>query len=644
MSVLNTPKSPKSIQFSNAESEQIDREICEFLEKGVIEEVLTSEENEYYSNIFIRPKKDGSVRVILNLKKFNDYMEKVHFKMETLRAALAHVHPGDFFASIDLKDAYFSVPIAKTDRKYLRFIWNNNRFQFCILPQGLASSPCVFTKLLKSVYATLRKFGHFNTPYIDDSLLKGSTFNDCQENIKDTVLLVDSLGFTIHPEKSVFFPTQEIVFLGFVVNSLTMTVRLTPERADNLVQLCVMISGKTTITIREFAKLIGKMVASEPDIRYAPLYYRDLEHVKDANLKRCFGNFDSYMEVTELIKNNLEWWITNTKQSYKLIITPEPDIFIHSDSSKSGYGGINNSNGDTTEGQWTEADQREHINYLELKGAFLVLQKLNTGTSNCHIRLFLDNTVAISYINNFGGKTERLHLLSKQLWSWAISKNIWISAVHVPGSENFEADRLSRNINDDAEWMLKPQIFKRIESLFGKIQIDLFASKLNNQISEYVSFKQDKNAIAIDAFSFNWNCNKQLYLFPPFCVIGRVLQKISKDKVNRILLVAPIWPTQIWFPTLLQQIVEQSYIFPRNCLQLPTQIDRKHPIRNLRMGAFILSGNNSLIKDYQKSLLISSCTHGENQHINSMGHISEDGCNFQLKRRVIHLTHLPGPF
>ena len=108
----------------------------------------------------------------------------------------------------------------------------------------------------------------------------------------------------------------------------------------------------------------------------------------------------------------------------------------------------------------------------------------------------MDNTVAVAYINKLGGKIKTLHKLAKEIWCWCISKDIWLSAAHVPGIDNFEADSLSRNINDDAEWMLHQDIFHNIEKVVGKIDIDLFASRLNHQKQNYVSYKPDKNAIA----------------------------------------------------------------------------------------------------------------------------------------------------
>ena len=64
-----------------------------------------------YQTSFCRPKKDGSVRIILNLKKLNESMDYQHFKMETLNHALQLMTQGCYMASIDLKDAYYSIPV-----------------------------------------------------------------------------------------------------------------------------------------------------------------------------------------------------------------------------------------------------------------------------------------------------------------------------------------------------------------------------------------------------------------------------------------------------------------------------------------------------------------------------------------------------
>ena len=227
----------------------------------------------------------------------------------------------------------------------------------------------------------------------------------------------------------------------------------------------------------------------------------------------------------------------------------------------------------------------------------MTLLSLTGSVTHKHIRLYLDNTVAISYITNFGGRKATLHKLAQKLWFWCIDRNIWISAAHVPGKCNVEANKLSHKLNDDMEWALKPELFQKLENLLGEFDIDLFASRLNNKKSAYVSFNPDPHAMAIDAFSFKWT-NKYCYIFPPFSVI----QKLAREEVQRAVLIAPIWLTQVWFPPLLQHISKQSFILPKNCIYLPQDENRKHPIKNLRLGVFILSGKSSQLKDYQQSL------------------------------------------
>ena len=80
---------PKPINFTDDEKGKIEDELNRFLKIGVIEKVKDDFDNEFISNIFIRFKKDNRIRIILNLKKFNDlYIEKRHFKIQSLRSAI----------------------------------------------------------------------------------------------------------------------------------------------------------------------------------------------------------------------------------------------------------------------------------------------------------------------------------------------------------------------------------------------------------------------------------------------------------------------------------------------------------------------------------------------------------------------------
>ena len=168
---------------------------------------------------FLRKKKSGSYRMILNLKRLNECIEYKHFKMESLSLAVQLMRKNCYMASIDLTDAYYTVPVASEHRKYLRFMWGGKLFQYTCLPNGLSSAPRYFTRPLKSVYGTLRSQGHLNVGYIDDSYLQGSSLSDCSQNIQATICLFESLGFVINKEKSVLQPYQKLVFLSFILDS-----------------------------------------------------------------------------------------------------------------------------------------------------------------------------------------------------------------------------------------------------------------------------------------------------------------------------------------------------------------------------------------------------------------------------------------
>ena len=142
--------------------------------------------------------------------------------------------------------------------------------------------------------------------------------------------------------------------------------------------------------------------------------------------------------------------------------------------------------------------------------------------------------------NTEGSVSEKCNELAKHLWHFCIQENIWISALHIPGKENTVADYMSTSLNDNTEWQLAPIIFKNIVHTFNFVpELDLFASYLNAQVPCYVSWFQDHNAVANDAFSLSWE-NKTFYTFPPFSLIGATLVKIRRDQPPGIMII-PWW-------------------------------------------------------------------------------------------------------
>ena len=296
--------------FSQSQHDIVAVEIDKLCQKGVLK-VSSPEPGEFVSPIFLRPKPDGSHRMILNLKPFNEFVQYHHFKMDTLKSAIKMMKPGCYMASIDLKDAYYSVPVAKEHQKYLKFVFNGTLYQYTCLPNGLSSAPRIFTKLLKPVYACLHTLGHLNLGYIDDSYLQGDSAKECSSNIKATALLFNHLGFHLHPTKSVIIPTQTLTFLGFRLDSLSMTVSPTGEKILKTVEACKRLQNMTKPLISEVAEVIGLIVSNFPGVQFGPLHYRFLERDKTHALITNKGNYKSHMTLTSSSVAELTWWIEN---------------------------------------------------------------------------------------------------------------------------------------------------------------------------------------------------------------------------------------------------------------------------------------------------------------------------------------------
>ena len=138
--------------------------------------------------------------VLIDFKSEN--IEHIHFKMHGLKEIVKMAEQNCFMAFLDIKDVYYSIRVDESSQKYLKFIWKELLYQFCVLPNGLSRSPRWFTKLLKPPLAELRKSKHDITAYIDDIYFQDDTKENCIINIIDTVTLLRSLGFTVHLEKS----------------------------------------------------------------------------------------------------------------------------------------------------------------------------------------------------------------------------------------------------------------------------------------------------------------------------------------------------------------------------------------------------------------------------------------------------------
>ena len=247
----------------------------------------------------------------------------------------------------------------------------------------------------------------------------------------------------------------------------------------------------------------------------------------------------------------------------------------------------------STGGRWSKSESLNHINYLELKAILLGLQSLCGDMHSICIKVLSDNQTAVAYIKNMGGTHSRqCNNITREILLWCKAKGLTLMIAHLPGKMNIEADKASRVFNDDTEWSLDEGEYSQLVALWGRPSIDLFASRLNHKVIPYVAWKPDPGASAIDAFTLNWSDYSLSCCFPPFSLIGKVLQKIQMEKATAILVV-PDWTSQFWYPMLLKLLDGPPYHIRHQAktLTLPHNPEKTHPLHpKLRLIGCLVSG------------------------------------------------------
>ncbi|KAK0417299.1 hypothetical protein QR680_012929 [Steinernema hermaphroditum] len=187
-------------------------EIEDLKQKGAIRKIARSEVR-WLSSVFAIPKKDGSARPVVNLKPLNKYLESSHFKMESISSLRSLLTQGDFMIKIDMKGAFFGIPMAPSSQPYLSICFADNYYCFTALLFGLSLAPYVYTKVMRTVAAWLRSQGIRLIVYLDDWLFLEQSRTTLERLVPQLLALFEHLGMVVNTEKSKLQPTQTIEFL-----------------------------------------------------------------------------------------------------------------------------------------------------------------------------------------------------------------------------------------------------------------------------------------------------------------------------------------------------------------------------------------------------------------------------------------------
>ena len=532
-----TPPPPKILDQQTSPDQ--DRQLVKMRRKRVIEKAKVVR---FQSRIFSVPKKDSQEdRTILDLSILNVYIKCPYFKMLTIKEVKLLLPRNFWTISIDFKEGFWHVPVSPSKRPYLGFRWKGQNWQFRAMPFGLNVAPRIFTKVVAHVIKLLSEEGIWCLPYLDDLLIIAATKEECIQKTERALEILKALGWILNTEKSRLTPSQVFEWLGVHFDLTTHTASTPTEKMDLLQQLLKRLITAEFCTVREIMQLQGTanwVGQHDPIVRLMlPKTRRILRHFKKLSL-------DTPVTLSRDMKLGLCRWISGTPIPQGLG-APAPDIVIVTDSNLEGWGFTIDS-----KRYWGifDGSMPYSINVLEMLTVWYSL--LMVEKKGLVIQVRCDNSSAIAAVRRSASLVHHLSALAELIWRRAVKYQWMLYISHIQGSFNVIADQLSRKVEISTEWSLSPRDFQKILRLNPRLQVDLFATSLNNQLQTFISPCPDEKAAAVDALSTPWDKWKHFYIFPPTNLISKVLAKMTQSSLDSAILVMPETPTRPWYMAL----------------------------------------------------------------------------------------------
>ena len=359
---------------SKAKSLKLMKFVPDFLSLQTAREIFPPFPKLYYSIIFTVPKKDGSLRPIIDLSKLNKLLKVPKFKMETLESISRAILGPMWGCTADVTNAFHSVPLEWSHHRYFAFcIRDQGRvrvFVFQFLPFGLSSAPWAFTRIVRPIKRYIRIHICPFHSYLDDFFILDYSAEALNANVPKIKALITSLGLTWNEAKSDFRPRLLVHFLGILVNLQDMTLSLPEDKIAKCKEACLNFRRYSTVTRRLMERLVGFLSFLSRYIQRGRLYILPLIA---RMLKISNRNFrDLPIPQDPKFLEFLSIWEDEVFLSSKVPMhIPDPQLEIMTDASGCGWCGIFLP--DTVVGDWEPWQQPMHSNWKELKAIHLTL-------------------------------------------------------------------------------------------------------------------------------------------------------------------------------------------------------------------------------------------------------------------------------
>ena len=255
------------------------------------------------------PGGEGGWRPVIDLSHMNDFVQLTSFKMETVASVLLSVREGDFLASLDLKDAYFQIPIHGSSRKLLRFMSEGTVYQFKALCFGLSTAPQVFTRVFAAVSAWAHSRGIRLLRYLDDWLVLSSSEKKAKQSIRELLSLCHTLGIVINEKKSDLVPSQAAKYLGMTIDTSAGKVFPSLARVEKFLSVAERFCSMQAPPAQLWQVILGHLASLERLVPHGRLRMRSLQWHLKTQWSPESDPPSVPVALQEEVRRNLSWWM-----------------------------------------------------------------------------------------------------------------------------------------------------------------------------------------------------------------------------------------------------------------------------------------------------------------------------------------------
>ena len=282
-------------------------------ELGIVQ--LTDEKPLVVSPLSVvsRVQEDGTVKQRLcwdGSRCLNKRLKKQPVALAHFQRALEATEEGDWQAKYDLQSAYFHIRIAEQHWKYLGAKYlskagQQQYFVFCHMPFGLATAVHVITKLFKPINAYLGQRGIRHSIFIDDGRILAQSKEELANHIDVVRQVITDAGWIIEETKSdkKNGGSQEKEYLGFIIDTQKMVVRLTTKKKNELIRSLGDLKNSLNrfVPAKFVASVVGKTISCEPAL--GPL--------TQVLLRRVYAQLEEHVQR--------EGWSSNIKVTAEIV-------------------------------------------------------------------------------------------------------------------------------------------------------------------------------------------------------------------------------------------------------------------------------------------------------------------------------------